>query len=623
MALILKDRVQETSTTTGTGTFTLNGAVEGFSSFSVIGDGNTTYYSITSQGTQFEIGIGTYTSSGTTLSRDTVLASSNSNNLVNFSAGTKNVFVTYPAGKSVNLDSSDNLDLTGKSIISTSNGNIVILPNGTGKVSLDGIFYPSADGSAGQFIKTDGSGVLSFASAGISWQSVQTTGFTAVTNRGYPCNTTSAAFTVTLPSSASVGDQIAIVDYAGTFATNNITLNPNGNKINGATSNKLIISNREGIILTYIDSTQGWVVTTAANDGTLALAGVPGAPTIGTATATGATTATVSFTAPASNGGFTITSYTATSSPGNITGTLSQAESGTITVTGLTGSTNYTFTVTATNSAGTSAASAASNQITTSAPPYSIDFLVIAGGGGGGKYYGGGGGAGGYRTSTQSVTQGTVITVTVGDGGAGSPGNGRGSNGADSSISGTGLTTITSTGGGAGGGLGATNGNSGGSGGGGGSGGSGGAGNTPSTSPSQGNNGESGSFGRGGGGSGEAGGTDGQSEGGDGTDSSITGSSVTRAGGGGGSAFSTTNGGTGGGGNAASDGQPAGSGSANTGSGGGGGSGPQASGSGGKGVVILSVPTANYSATTTGSPTVTTSGSNTIMQFDGSGSYTT
>lgn len=92
---------------------------------------------------------------------------------------------------------------------------------------------------------------------------------------------------------------------------------------------------------------------------------VPAAPTIGTATATGSTTATVAYTAPASNGGSVITSYTATSSPSGITGTLSQAGSGTITVTGLTGGTNYTFTVTATNAIGTSAASAASNSITT------------------------------------------------------------------------------------------------------------------------------------------------------------------------------------------------------------------------------------------------------------------
>ena len=100
MALVVKDRVKETSTTTGTGTFTLAGAVTGFQAFSVIGNGNTTYYTIT-DGANWEVGIGTYTSSGTTLSRDTILESSNSGNAVNWSAGSKDVFVTYPAERSV------------------------------------------------------------------------------------------------------------------------------------------------------------------------------------------------------------------------------------------------------------------------------------------------------------------------------------------------------------------------------------------------------------------------------------------------------------------------------------------------------------------------------------------
>jgi hypothetical protein len=103
MALVVKDRVQETSTTTGTGTFTLAGAVSGFQSFSAIGDANTTYYAIVG-GTEWEVGLGTYTSSGTTLSRTTILESSNGGTAVNFSAGTKNVFVTYPAEEAVYQD---------------------------------------------------------------------------------------------------------------------------------------------------------------------------------------------------------------------------------------------------------------------------------------------------------------------------------------------------------------------------------------------------------------------------------------------------------------------------------------------------------------------------------------
>jgi len=102
MALVVKDRVQETTTTTGTGTVTLAGAVTGFQSFSVIGDGNTTYYAITS-GNDWEVGVGTYTSSGTTLSRDTILESSNAGSAITLS-GTSNVFVTYPAERSVNTE---------------------------------------------------------------------------------------------------------------------------------------------------------------------------------------------------------------------------------------------------------------------------------------------------------------------------------------------------------------------------------------------------------------------------------------------------------------------------------------------------------------------------------------
>lgn len=102
MAFVLADRVRETTTSTGTGTITLAGAVTGFQTFAAIGNANTTYYTIAGQGTsEWEVGIGTYTSSGTTLARNTVLASSNSGSLVNFSSGTKDVFCDYPAGRAV------------------------------------------------------------------------------------------------------------------------------------------------------------------------------------------------------------------------------------------------------------------------------------------------------------------------------------------------------------------------------------------------------------------------------------------------------------------------------------------------------------------------------------------
>jgi len=107
MALVLADRVQETTNTTGTGTLTLAGAVSGYQSFAAIGNANTTYYTIVS-GTDWENGIGTYTSAGTTLARTTILSSSNSNNAITVAAGAS-VFVTYPAERSINLDGTGNL----------------------------------------------------------------------------------------------------------------------------------------------------------------------------------------------------------------------------------------------------------------------------------------------------------------------------------------------------------------------------------------------------------------------------------------------------------------------------------------------------------------------------------
>ena len=106
MALVLKDRLKETTTTTGTGTYTLAGAVTGFEAFSQVGNGNTTYYCCT-DGTDFEIGIGTYASSGTTLARTTILQSSNSDNAVSWSSGTRTVFCTLPAEKMIFTDASN------------------------------------------------------------------------------------------------------------------------------------------------------------------------------------------------------------------------------------------------------------------------------------------------------------------------------------------------------------------------------------------------------------------------------------------------------------------------------------------------------------------------------------
>jgi hypothetical protein len=138
MALILKDRVRETTAVTGTSSAVLLGAVTGFQSFAVIGDGNTCYYTISDQsGPNFEVGIGTYSTSGPTLARTTILASSNGGAIVPFPAGTKDVFVTYPAEKSVNLDAAGNVSPLGTVASATWNATTIGVPyGGTGITTL-------------------------------------------------------------------------------------------------------------------------------------------------------------------------------------------------------------------------------------------------------------------------------------------------------------------------------------------------------------------------------------------------------------------------------------------------------------------------------------------------------
>jgi len=119
---------------------------------------------------------------------------------------------------------------------------------------------------------TSGATLVGF---GVAWQAVQTTGFTAVAGKAYPCNTTAGAFTVTFPSSASVGDRIALLDYAGTFDTNAVTLNPNGLKFNSSTGNLTMVTERMSVYVTYVDATQGWVATSGVNSSTTALTPIP------------------------------------------------------------------------------------------------------------------------------------------------------------------------------------------------------------------------------------------------------------------------------------------------------------------------------------------------------------
>ena len=195
MALVVADRVKETTTSTGTGAITLGGAEPNFRTFSsVLSDADTTYYAIIDDNNlAFEVGLGTYASSGNTITRTTVLASSNSNNAVNFSAGTKDVFITYPADKSVNRDASGNVSIPAQGDLrleDSSGGQYVALQAPATVGSSFTFTLPSADGSADQLLKTDGSGNLSFTTINAS-PSITATADGAIAN-GDPCIITSA-----------------------------------------------------------------------------------------------------------------------------------------------------------------------------------------------------------------------------------------------------------------------------------------------------------------------------------------------------------------------------------------------------------------------------------------------
>jgi hypothetical protein len=381
--------------------------------------------------------------------------------------------------------------------------------------SGDTIIIPS-----GATISNQGTAAGFGPTGAVSWNTTKITANPnpAVTGVGYFADTTSAAFTITLPATPAAGAVVGIADYANTFATNNITVDRNGSKIGGATKNSTLFTNGIAVTFVYVDSTQGWIVTDSGNRSDL--------PTPQFVAATGGTVCT--------SGDYKIHTFTG---PG-------------------------TFTV-----------SNAGNTLGSN----SVDYLVVAGGGAGGTNIGGGGGAGGFRESVPSPAAWTAsplanpggalpVTVTgypitVGSGGAGGVKGGTPNSGNPSIFS-----SITSTGGG----FGSTHPASPGANGGSGGGGSYsptcfGSGNTPPVSPPQGNNGGAGvgnpsptAYAGGGGGGATVAGSTGTAPtggpGGNGATTSISGSPTTYAGGGGGSGSVNNNqpggtGGSGGGGN--------------------------------------------------------------------------
>ncbi len=184
MALVVNDRVKETSTTTGTGTFDLAGAVSGFETFVAgIGNSNTTYYAIVNQNGEFEVGLGTVTDAGTdTLARTTIISSSNSDSAVNFSAGTKEVFCTLPASKSVILDASGNIvanngsNLTALNATALTSGSVASARLADDSVTL----AKMAPGTDGNIISYDASGDPVAVATGSSGQVLTSAGAGAV-----------------------------------------------------------------------------------------------------------------------------------------------------------------------------------------------------------------------------------------------------------------------------------------------------------------------------------------------------------------------------------------------------------------------------------------------------------
>jgi hypothetical protein len=181
MALVINNRVRELTSTTGTGAVTLGGAVGGFQTFAAgIGNDNTTYYAISiNSENEWEVGLGTLNSDSSTLTRTTVLESSNSDAAVDFAAGSKEVFCTLPSEKAVYLDGSDaqvggftslaadgspqlgaNLDVVTYDIVSTTNRDIDIIPNGTGDINLGADAVQIGDNDANATLTTQGTGDL-------------------------------------------------------------------------------------------------------------------------------------------------------------------------------------------------------------------------------------------------------------------------------------------------------------------------------------------------------------------------------------------------------------------------------------------------------------------------------
>ena len=316
MAFVVANRVRETTTTTGTGTITLGGAATGFQTFAAVGNGNSTYYTIAGQGTnEWEVGIGTYTASGTTLSRDLVLSSSaGGTTKVNFSSGTKDVFVDYPAEKAflgfttktANYTAGNNegilantaggaftvtlpaSPLAGWQVIVADDGanwgtnNLTVGRNGAtinglaenlvcdiSGVSVQLVYdgttwnvYAQVGGNGGTAVTLDGTQTLTnktltapIVNTPIVTQNIQiiSTNTAAVRSRTYVFT---ASLTLTLPASPAAGDMVMFANFSNTTTC---VIARNGSNIEGLAEDMTVDNVNYFGTLVYADATRGWI----------------------------------------------------------------------------------------------------------------------------------------------------------------------------------------------------------------------------------------------------------------------------------------------------------------------------------------------------------------------------
>jgi hypothetical protein len=279
MALIVADRVQETSTTTGTGDFTLAGAVVGYQTFSsVLSTADTTYYTIADQGgANWEVGLGTFTSPST-LARTTILSSSNAGSAVNFTAGTKNVFITYPAGRSVLRDANANISANAfyaNSVTTTASGTVVTLTAASAAAYV-------VTGSGGQIYQLPDATTLPVGAI-FTFNNNQSSGSVTVRNNSGTTVATvqSGAFADTVlvantpaagswethflvPSNASWSTNT--LDWAGSITSatwngNTVAVNRGGTGATTLTANNVILGNGTSAVQFVAPGTNGNVLT--------------------------------------------------------------------------------------------------------------------------------------------------------------------------------------------------------------------------------------------------------------------------------------------------------------------------------------------------------------------------